>query len=188
MSDEPNDNAVKAAKNTDRELWREIEDDHYSVSVHVTQDGKIGMNVGGSVIVKTVREWHDTTSHLPVLSEANGPEPICCCAEAKKAMGIAMSLLIAKEEGFPDPPTIQSPREILENIITTPCPRPDKCRCGEIGDLVVQVLHYWEEFVEAIKVNDLDVHARTPDSFAVSQWLYDTGQSIRKLESAIRKE
>lgn len=45
-------------QNTDRELWREVAGDYYSPSIHVTQDGRIGINVGGLVIVRTLREWH----------------------------------------------------------------------------------------------------------------------------------
>lgn len=48
-----------AAKNTDREIWREKPDDYYSSSIHVTEHGEgIGINVGGYVFVKPVREWH----------------------------------------------------------------------------------------------------------------------------------
>ena len=46
----------KASK--DRELWREVPGDYYSPSIHVTEGGGIGMNVGGWVIVAPVREWH----------------------------------------------------------------------------------------------------------------------------------
>ncbi len=46
------------AKNTDKEIWREIIDDWYSPSIHVTERGEIGINVGGRVFVKTVEEWH----------------------------------------------------------------------------------------------------------------------------------
>ena len=45
------------AENTDRELWRE-NDDHYSPSIHVTEDGAIGMSIGGNVIVLPIRQWH----------------------------------------------------------------------------------------------------------------------------------
>lgn len=45
-------------ENTDRELWREREDDYYADSVHVTKGGGIGINVGGHVIVKPISEWH----------------------------------------------------------------------------------------------------------------------------------
>lgn len=58
-----------AATNTDKELWREHNDDFYSDSIHVTKDGGIGINVGGKVIVKTLKEWHalalETTNDKP---------------------------------------------------------------------------------------------------------------------------
>jgi hypothetical protein len=44
-------------KNTDVELFRERED-YYAPSIHVTAEGNIGMNVGGLVIVLSIREWH----------------------------------------------------------------------------------------------------------------------------------
>ena len=44
--------------NTDRELFREVPDDYYSPSLHVTEGGGIGINVGGLVYVKTLRAWH----------------------------------------------------------------------------------------------------------------------------------
>jgi hypothetical protein len=44
--------------NTDREIWRETPDDYYSPSIHVTQQSGIGINVGGTVIVMPVRDWH----------------------------------------------------------------------------------------------------------------------------------
>jgi hypothetical protein len=49
--------------NTDREIWREVDGDYYSPSIHVTADGKIGINVGGIVYVKDVREWHSYASN-----------------------------------------------------------------------------------------------------------------------------
>jgi hypothetical protein len=51
----------QAAVNTDRELWRgpdEGNGDFYADSIHVTEGGGIGMNVGGLVIVMPIREWH----------------------------------------------------------------------------------------------------------------------------------
>lgn len=45
-------------ENTDREIWRETEGDFYSPSIHVTGNGRIGMNVGGHVIVMPVEKWH----------------------------------------------------------------------------------------------------------------------------------
>jgi hypothetical protein len=50
--------------NTDRELWREKEGDYYAPSIHVTATGGIGINVGGHVWVKTLREWHALADRL----------------------------------------------------------------------------------------------------------------------------
>ena len=47
-----------AALNTDREIWREREDDYYADSIHVTENSGIGINCGGMVYVRPVREWH----------------------------------------------------------------------------------------------------------------------------------
>ena len=49
----------RACLNTDRELWREREGDYYSPSIFVTQAGSIGIDVGGFVIVRPIRVWHD---------------------------------------------------------------------------------------------------------------------------------
>lgn len=52
----------EAALNTDRELYRSPDltgaGDYYSNSLHVTQGGGVGINVGGFVIVKSLAEWH----------------------------------------------------------------------------------------------------------------------------------
>lgn len=51
-----------AAKNTDRELYRENTGNEagsfYENSLHVTELGNIGMNVGGHVFVHSIDEWH----------------------------------------------------------------------------------------------------------------------------------
>lgn len=50
-----------ACKNTDREIWRgpdEGNGSYYADSIHVTESGSIGLNVGGHVIVRPIREWH----------------------------------------------------------------------------------------------------------------------------------
>jgi hypothetical protein len=51
------------AMNTDVELWREESPDgpgyaYYAPSIHRTQGGGIGINVAGTVFVKTLRQWH----------------------------------------------------------------------------------------------------------------------------------
>lgn len=57
--------ASDAAMNTDRELWREREGDYYADSIHVTKRGNIGINCGGTVIVKPLREWHRLAATPP---------------------------------------------------------------------------------------------------------------------------
>jgi hypothetical protein len=47
-----------ACKNTDREIWRERDGDYYADSIHVTEGGGIGIDCGGTVYVKPIREWH----------------------------------------------------------------------------------------------------------------------------------
>lgn len=47
-----------ACQNTDREIWRKRPGDFYSPSIHVTENGNIGINFGGSVIVAPVERWH----------------------------------------------------------------------------------------------------------------------------------
>lgn len=51
-------NPDDAAKNTDVEIWRETEGDYYSPSIFVTEQGGIGINVGGHCAVKPVCDWH----------------------------------------------------------------------------------------------------------------------------------
>lgn len=53
--------------NTDRELWREREGDYYADSIHVTASGGIGINCGGTVIVRPLRGWFAlASSHTAV--------------------------------------------------------------------------------------------------------------------------
>jgi len=47
-----------ASINTDKEIWRKISGDYYSPSIHITEFGGIGINVGGHVIVAPIEEWH----------------------------------------------------------------------------------------------------------------------------------
>ena len=56
----------QAAGNTDREIYRRTEGDYYSPSIFVTADDKIGVSVGGLVIVKPVEHWHGL-AHLDVI-------------------------------------------------------------------------------------------------------------------------
>ena len=67
--------ASSAVNNTDRELWRQTPGDYYSDSIHVTKGGDIGINCGGTSIVKPLREWHDLASVelLRELSQDDAP-------------------------------------------------------------------------------------------------------------------
>lgn len=49
---------VPSSWDIERELWRECPEDCNSPSIHVIGHG-IGINVGGLLIVRTAREWHD---------------------------------------------------------------------------------------------------------------------------------
>lgn len=53
---------VQSKFGPDREMWRETPNDAYSPSIHVTGNGLIGINVGGIVIVRSVREIHQALS------------------------------------------------------------------------------------------------------------------------------
>ena len=57
----------EACLNTDKEIWRKIPGDLYSPSIHVTEFGGIGINVGGYVLVAPVEKWHEAgVKHLTV--------------------------------------------------------------------------------------------------------------------------
>lgn len=58
-----------AYENTDKEIWRETPDDYYSPSIHTTEQNLIGINVGGHVYVKSVREWHQVATENEELKQ-----------------------------------------------------------------------------------------------------------------------
>ncbi len=61
-----------AAKNTDRELWREREGDYYAASLFVTEGGGIGMDVGGHCIVKPIRDWFKLADSTALSADLDG--------------------------------------------------------------------------------------------------------------------
>ena len=70
MSDEQD----RCCANTDKEIWRERPGDYYADSIHVTEGGGIGINCGGYVYVKPVREWHKLAGgSFPPSPSPNGP-------------------------------------------------------------------------------------------------------------------
>lgn len=66
----------KASENTDRELYREVEGDYYANSIFVTEDGRIGMNVGGTVIVQPIAKWHRAVSDLVMTDPSAKSVPV----------------------------------------------------------------------------------------------------------------
>lgn len=102
------------AKNTDREIWREREGDYYAHSIHVTEGGSIGLNCGGTVIVKPVREWHQQMAFAEsknnvciLLRDAcrileDGPDDSDKArAEAKLGEAMALARIVCKEQQLP---------------------------------------------------------------------------------------
>lgn len=61
------------AKNTDREIWRGPDEgcgNFYADRIFVTEGGGIGINCGGYVIVKPVREWFALAAPRAVFADA----------------------------------------------------------------------------------------------------------------------
>jgi hypothetical protein len=75
-------------KNTDKEIWREIEGEYYSPSIFVTEQGKIGINVGGNVYVQSVEKWHQQADRIAELEkqleEANSVLDTIDCGDSIK--------------------------------------------------------------------------------------------------------
>jgi hypothetical protein len=64
----------QCAANTDRELWRKGDGDgngmsYYEPSIHATEHGAIGINVGGYVHVREVEVWHGYPDQVERLRE-----------------------------------------------------------------------------------------------------------------------
>ena len=55
---------MNQTRNTDKEIWRREPDDYYSPSIHVTEDGAIGLNVSGNVLVQSIEDWHGVGTFL----------------------------------------------------------------------------------------------------------------------------
>lgn len=91
-------------QNTDREIWRETPDDYYAPSIHVTQGGSIGVNVGGHVIVAGVREWHAAAKVM--IGAEQRPQPMQQTPDA--VPGLPQTL----------PPPTESERETIAAWLT----------------------------------------------------------------------
>jgi len=86
-------------ENTDKEIWRAEPGGYYSDSIHVTENGGIGINCGGMVFTKPIRQWHalavaaELNRRTPepgqpeaALRKANEPLPKGCYCEPGKCM------------------------------------------------------------------------------------------------------
>ena len=65
----------QACENTDREIWRgpdEGNGDFYADSLFITKEGALGIQCGGSVYVKPIREWHRLAGG-PIVAMPKGP-------------------------------------------------------------------------------------------------------------------
>jgi len=59
--------------NPDRDIWIEVGgESFYTSRIFVTQDGNIGIEVGGLCIVKSIREWHKLAWPQHNFVESNG--------------------------------------------------------------------------------------------------------------------
>jgi hypothetical protein len=79
--------------NTDKEIWRKKPGDYYAPSIHVTEGGGIGMNVGGHVIVAPIERWHEAAELLMCVNP--------CLPEWRRKL--AMWLLNARVKGYKQP-------------------------------------------------------------------------------------
>ncbi len=57
-------------QNTDVEVFRETPGDYYSPSAHVTAERSLGINVGGTVHVMPLRDWHEAAARQGVALRA----------------------------------------------------------------------------------------------------------------------
>lgn len=70
-----NDTPQQSIHGADREIFRENQEDHYTPSIHVTGDRKIGIAVNGHVIQKPVRWWHDAGMAQLAWAKLNEDDP-----------------------------------------------------------------------------------------------------------------
>ena len=94
-------NRERTCINTDKEIWRKIKDDFYSPSIHITEKGGIGINVGGRVIVLPVEKWHELADRITAEeNQLQNKEPIFYdCTLAKFAEQMNVPLYKAMEFG-----------------------------------------------------------------------------------------
>jgi hypothetical protein len=60
-------------QNTDRHLWPQVSEDAFAPRIFVTAGDGIGIDVGGHVIVKLLRDWHALAARPPLCASAQQP-------------------------------------------------------------------------------------------------------------------
>jgi len=75
---------TEAFKNDDIEIWRQMEGNQYSPSVHVNHCGGIGIHAGGSVVVMSAEDWITAGQHfymtfkgLPITEDSATVDAFC---------------------------------------------------------------------------------------------------------------
>jgi hypothetical protein len=92
----------RACENTDRELWRGPDEgcgDYYADSIFITKEGALGINCGGSVYVRPIREWHRLAGG-PI---SGLPKPDASETKAAYDFLVEKSEEMIKFAGAPDP-------------------------------------------------------------------------------------
>jgi hypothetical protein len=105
----------QAYANTDREIWRKGDGNgdgmsYYEPSIHVTDRGNIGINVGGLVFVKPVEEWHRLANDpgdppsdvVPVQVSEQGLFERACWWLARRCEDVAMFFALRRLGGRGD--------------------------------------------------------------------------------------
>lgn len=116
----------RPALNTDRELYREpkgdLPSDYYANSLHVTIDGRIGMDVGGNVYCMPIRDWHALAHQSP----AAGHSPVATLVPDDGSESEVQPVPAAGPPAVPDP-TVEALRDEIARVIPaamTGLPRP----------------------------------------------------------------
>lgn len=154
----------KQYENTDRELWREREGDFYADSIHVTKDGRIGINCGGTVRVMPIRKWFECASS----AEQSAAQPVARPQphECQPSLALRAWTALSEVEYENDPPKrildLMYELQLVAQGITTPPAQPDTRRFN-IGDRVRKIKgSQWQGRIVGTYSTSL-----TPEGYAV---------------------
>ena len=110
-----------AGENTDRELWRGPNEgigSYYADSIHVTEGGGIGINIGGRVIVQSLKAWFD--------GEGRCQRAFLEIERLRAVLRLTRDQLYAHLAADANPPPTQASRLVIERAdavlgIIAPC-------------------------------------------------------------------